>query len=73
MIGIFGFVLGFTIYSSLANTFSVLLFGLKKGTIFISTLAGLIIGVIFYIIGPWIIDKFKNKEINKQNLEKLIQ
>ncbi len=71
MIGIFGFVLGFTIYSSLANTFSVLLFGLKKGTIFISTLAGLIIGVIFYIIGPWIIDKFKNitklveKEISK--------
>ena len=30
MIGIFGFVLGFTIYSSLASTFPVLLFGIKK-------------------------------------------
>ena len=33
MIGIFGFVLGFTIYSSLASTFPVLLFGIEKGTI----------------------------------------
>ena len=36
MIGIFGFVLGFTIYSSLASTFPVLLFGIEKGTILIS-------------------------------------
>ena len=57
MIGIFGFVLGFTIYSSLASTFPVLLFGIKKGTILISAVVGLIIGVIFYIIGPWVMDK----------------
>ena len=71
MIGIFGFVLGFTIYSSLASTFPVLLFGIKKGTILISAVVGLIIGVIFYIIGPWVIDRFKyiaklmDKEISK--------
>lgn len=71
MIGIFGFVLGFTIYSSLASTFPILLFGIEKGTKLISTVAGLIIGVIFYIIGPWVIDNFKyiaklmDKEISK--------
>ena len=71
MIGIFGFVLGFTIYSSLASTFPVLLFGIEKGTILISAVVGLIIGVIFYIIGPWVIDRFKyiaklmDKEISK--------
>ena len=54
-----GFVLGFTIYSSLASTFPVLLFGIEKGTMLISAVVGLIIGVIFYIIGPWVIDRFK--------------
>ena len=71
MIGIFGFVLGFTIYSSLANTFPVLLFGIGKSIVLISTVIGLIIGIVFYIIGPWLIDKFKyiaklmDKEISK--------
>ena len=71
MIGIFGFVLGFTIYSSLANTFPVLLFGIGKSIVLISTVIGLIIGFVFYIIGPWLIDKFKyiaklmDKEISK--------
>ena len=30
MIGILGFVLGFTVYSSLADTFPALLFGINK-------------------------------------------
>ena len=71
MIGILGFVLGFTVYSSLASTFPVLLFGIDKHVILISIVVGLIIGVIFYIIGPWVIDSFKyiakliEKEISK--------
>lgn len=71
MIGIFGFVLGFTIYSSLASTFPVLLFGISNNAILISIVVGLIIGVIFYIIGPWVIDNFKyiakllDKELSK--------
>ncbi len=71
MIGLFGFILGFTLYSSLASTFPVLLFGIGKNAILISTVVGLIIGIILYIIGPWIIDKFKyiaklmDKEISK--------
>jgi len=71
MIGIFGFVLGFTVYSSLASTFPALLFGISNNAILISIVVGLIIGVIFYIIGPWVIDNFKyiakliEKEISK--------
>jgi len=71
MIGIFGFVLGFTVYSSLASTFPALLFGISNNAILISIVVGLIIGVIFYIIGPWVIDNFKyiakllDKEISK--------
>lgn len=71
MIGIFGFILGFTIYSSLANTFPVLLFGISNNAILISIVVGLIIGVIFYIIGPWVIGNFKyiakllDKELSK--------
>ncbi len=71
MIGILGFVLGFTVYSSLADTFPALLFGINKNVILISIAVGLIIGVIFYIIGPWFIDNFKyiakliEKEISK--------
>ena len=71
MIGIFGFVLGFTIYSSLASTFPALLFGISNNAILISIAVGLIIGVIFYIIAPWVIDNFKyiakllDKEISK--------
>ena len=71
MIGIFGFVLGFTVYSSLASTFPVLLFGISNNAILISIVVGLIIGIIFYIIGPWVIDNFKyiakllDKEISK--------
>jgi len=71
MIGILGFVLGFTVYSSLASTFPVLLFGIDKHVILISIVVGLIIGVIFYIIGPWFINNFKyitkliEKEISK--------
>ena len=59
MIGILGFVLGFTVYSSLADTFPALLFGINKNVILVSIAVGLIIGVIFYIIGPWFIDNFK--------------
>ena len=71
MIGILGFVLGFTVYSSLADTFPALLFGINKNVILVSIAVGLIIGVIFYIIGPWFIDNFKyiakliEKEISK--------
>ena len=71
MIGIFGFVLGFTVYSSLANTFPELLFGMGKSVILISIVVGLIIGVIFYLLGPWVIDNLKyiaklvDKEISK--------
>ena len=71
MIGIFGFVLAFTLYSSLANEFPVFLFGMGKSTVLISTIVGLIIGIIFYIIGPWFIDNIKyiaklvEKEISK--------
>ena len=41
MIGIFGFVLGFTVYSSLANTFPALLFGMDKNVILISIVVGI--------------------------------
>ena len=71
MIGIFGFVLGFTVYSSLANTFPELFSGMGKSVILISIVVGLIIGVIFYLLGPWVIDNLKyiaklvDKEISK--------
>ncbi len=64
-----GFILGFTTYLSAANIFPQLSFG--KGKVVISILVGVIIGIIFYIIGPWVINKFKqlanlmDKEISK--------
>ena len=41
MIGILGFVLGFTVYSSLANTFPALLFGMNNNVILISIAVGI--------------------------------
>lgn len=71
MVGILGFILGFTIYLSLANAFPDFSFGIGNNMILISIVIGLTIGTIFYIIEPWVIDKFKyvaklmDKEISK--------
>ncbi len=59
MIGILGFALGMTTYISAAQRFSYLSFGSELYGFIISIVVGLIIGMIFYIMGPWIMKKSK--------------
>ncbi|HSQ90393.1 PIN/TRAM domain-containing protein [Romboutsia sp.] len=69
--GILGFTLGITTYAALIKQFPVLTFGTDVYDIIASVSVGIIIGLIFYAIEPWIINKFKDiakimdKEISK--------
>lgn len=70
-IGILGFTVGITTYSTLMKQFPVLTFGTDVNGIIASVSVGIIIGLIFYAIEPWVINKFKDfakvmdKEISK--------
>jgi len=57
VITIVGLVLGFTTYLSLSREFEVLSFGIND--IVASTIVGVVIGILFYLISPWIIEKTK--------------
>lgn len=71
IIGILGFTVGITTYSTLMKQFPVLTFGTDVNGIIASVSVGIIIGLIFYAIEPWVINKFKDfakvmdKEISK--------
>lgn len=71
VIGILGFTVGITTYSTLMKQFPVLTFGTDVNGIIASVSVGIIIGLIFYAIEPWVINKFKDfakvmdKEISK--------
>lgn len=71
MIGILGFAVGMTTYISSARNFPVLSFGSELYGFIGSIVIGLVIGFMFYILGPWIMNKSKkiakdmDKEISK--------
>ncbi len=71
VIGILGLTVGITTYSTLMKQFPVLTFGTDVNGIIASVSVGIIIGLIFYAIEPWVINKFKDfakimdKEISK--------
>jgi uncharacterized protein YacL len=71
IIGILGLTVGITTYSTLMKQFPVLTFGTDVNGIIASVSVGIIIGLIFYAIEPWVINKFKDfakvmdKEISK--------
>ncbi|MDK2564882.1 PIN/TRAM domain-containing protein [Romboutsia sedimentorum] len=71
IIAILGFTVGITTYSTLMKQFPVLTFGTDVNGIIASVSVGIIIGLIFYAIEPWVINKFKDfakvmdKEISK--------
>ncbi len=53
-----GLVLGFTTYFSLSKAVPMLSFGMNE--IAISIVVAIILGILFYLISPWIIEKAKN-------------
>ena len=71
VIGILGFTLGVTTYSTLMKEFTVLKFGADAYGLIASVSVGIVIGLIFYAIEPWVINKWKDlakimdKEISK--------
>ncbi|MDK2587212.1 PIN/TRAM domain-containing protein [Romboutsia sedimentorum] len=71
IIAILGLTVGITTYSTLMKQFPVLTFGTDVNGIIASVSVGIIIGLIFYAIEPWVINKFKDfakvmdKEISK--------
>ncbi|CEH36085.1 PIN/TRAM domain-containing protein [Romboutsia lituseburensis] len=71
VIGILGFTLGVTTYSTLMKEFTVLKFGADAYGLIASVSVGIVIGLIFYAIEPWVINKCKDlakimdKEISK--------
>ncbi|WP_455538776.1 PIN domain-containing protein [Terrisporobacter sp.] len=70
LISILGIIVGATSYLSLEKYFPQLSFGMEN-IYFVSIAIGLIVGVIFYIISPWIFSKIRSfikildKEISK--------
>ncbi|MCR8745927.1 PIN/TRAM domain-containing protein [Romboutsia lituseburensis] len=71
VIGILGFTLGVTTYSTLMKEFTMLKFGADAYGLIASVSVGIVIGLIFYAIEPWVINKCKDlakimdKEISK--------
>ncbi|MGL4911701.1 MAG: PIN/TRAM domain-containing protein [Romboutsia sp.] len=71
VIGILGFTLGITTYSTLMKQFKVLMFGAEAYGLIASVSVGIVIGLLFYAIEPWVINKCKelakvmDKEISK--------
>ena len=71
VIGILGFTLGITTYSTLMKQFQVLTFGADVYGLIASVSVGIVTGLLFYAIEPWVINKCKelakvmDKEISK--------
>jgi len=71
LVSIVGFILGFTTYLSLAKLVPQFTFGIDKQGMVASIIVGIIIGILFYLIWPWAVKKFKeiaklmDKEIAK--------
>lgn len=58
LISLLGVILGTTSYLSLAKYFPQLKFGMSN-IYLVSLIAGLLIGVVFYLISPWIFNKVR--------------
>ncbi|MGL5750358.1 MAG: PIN/TRAM domain-containing protein, partial [Paraclostridium sp.] len=71
VIGLIGFILGITTYLTLMENFPTLKFGTDMYGFIISGAVGIIVGLLFYAVEPWIINKIKeaakmmDKEISK--------
>lgn len=71
IIGILGFILGSTAYLTLMKDFEALKFGTDTYGIIVSVVVGIVIGLLFYLVEPWVINKVKDvtkmmdKEISK--------
>ncbi|RDY22752.1 PIN/TRAM domain-containing protein [Romboutsia maritimum] len=71
VIGILGFILGLTTYLTLMKDFEALKFGTDTYGFILSVVAGIVIGLLFYLVEPWVINKVKDvakimdKEISK--------
>ena len=58
LISLLGFILGMTSYLSLAKIFPQLGFGIEH-IYLVGLVAGLLIGILFYLISPWIFNKVR--------------
>ena len=71
IIGIVGVIIGLTTYLTLMKDFPALSFGTNIYGIIASVVVGIITGLLFYLIEPWVINKVKeitkvlDKEISK--------
>ncbi len=71
VVGLLGFTIGITTYTSITKAFPDFVFGTGTYGIVASMGVGLVIGLIFYAIEPWVLNKFKelvklvDKEISK--------
>ena len=63
IIGIVGVIIGLTTYLTLMKDFPALSFGTNIYGIIASVVVGIITGLLFYLIEPWVINKVK--EITK--------
>ena len=70
-VGLLGFTIGLTTYASIDKAFPNFDFGIGTYGVAASIGLGLVIGLIFYVIEPWVLNKFKelvkivDKEISK--------
>lgn len=71
IVGLLGFTIGLTTYASIDKAFPNFDFGIGTYGVAASIGLGLVIGLIFYVIEPWVLNKFKelvkivDKEISK--------
>lgn len=71
VIGLLGFTVGLTTYTSITNVFPNFIFVTGTYGVVVSIVLGVLMGLIFYAIEPWVLDKFKDlvkivdKEISK--------
>lgn len=71
LIGAFGIVVGSTAYTSITDNLKILTYGNKTYEVAAAIAVGIIVGIIFYAIEPWIIKKIKmlakavDKELSK--------
>lgn len=71
IIGILGFAIGMTTYISAAQNFPQLSFGSNIYGFIIAVVVGVVMGVIFYMMGPWLMKKSRklakdmDREISK--------
>lgn len=60
IIGLLGFTLGMTTYTSVTKAIPNFMFADGKYNLIVSIVIGIVIGFLFYLIEPWVLNKFKD-------------